>query len=81
LKGKASKLGPSKEELKLKGARRSGNPKKIVEALNVFPEAANIATYFPHLEGEEVFGSSKSKFDLPIGSDGDSHRPNKVNFS
>jgi hypothetical protein len=34
-----------------------------------------------HLEGEEIFGSTKRKLDLPPGDDGDSHRPDKVNFS
>ena len=81
LKGNASRSGPSKEELKLRGARRSGDPKKIAEALNDLPGAADVASRIPHLEGEEVFGSSKRKLDLPIGSDGDSHRPDKVNFS
>ena len=35
----------------------------------------------PHFKGEEVFGSMKRKFDLPPGSEHDSHRPDKVNFS
>jgi hypothetical protein len=34
LKGKASGTGPSKQELKLRAARRSGDPKKIEEALS-----------------------------------------------
>ena len=34
-----------------------------------------------HFKGEEVFGSMKRKFDLPPGSEHDSHRPDKVNFS
>jgi hypothetical protein len=34
-----------------------------------------------HLEGEEIFGSTKRKLDLPPGDDGDFHRPDKVNFS
>jgi len=32
LRGHASKSGPSKEELKLRVARRSGDPKKMAEA-------------------------------------------------
>jgi hypothetical protein len=38
-------------------------------------------TRIPHLEGEEIFGSTKHKLDLPPGDDGDFHRPDKVNFS
>jgi hypothetical protein len=34
LKGKASGTGPSKQELKLRAARRSGDPKKIEEMLS-----------------------------------------------
>jgi len=33
------------------------------------------------LKGEEIFGSTKRKLDIPIGDAGDSHRPDKVNFS
>jgi hypothetical protein len=34
LKGKASGTSPSKQELKLRAARHSGDPKKIEEALS-----------------------------------------------
>jgi hypothetical protein len=81
LKGKASGTGPSKQELKLRAARRSGDPKKIEEALSQLPGVEVATTRIPHLEGEEIFGSMKRKLDLPLGDDGDSHRPDKVNFS
>jgi hypothetical protein len=35
----------------------------------------------PQLEGAEVFGSQKRRPDTPIGDDGDTHRPDTVNFS
>jgi hypothetical protein len=81
LKGKASGTGPSKQELKLRAARRSGDPKKIDEALNQLPGVEVATTQIPHLEGKEILGSTKRKLDLPPGDDGDSHRPDKVNFS
>jgi hypothetical protein len=81
LKGKASGTGPSKQELKLRAARRRGDPKKIEEALSQLPGVEVATTRIPHLEDEEIFGSTKRKLDLPPGNDGDSHRPNKVNFS
>ena len=81
LKGYASGSGASKEELRLCAARRSRDPKKIAEALNRLPEAEGVGTRVPHLEGEETFGSTKRKLDVPIGDAGDSHRPNKINFS
>jgi hypothetical protein len=37
-------------------------------------------THIPHLEGEEIFGSTKQKLNLLLGDNGDSLRPDKVNF-
>jgi hypothetical protein len=45
------------------------------------PRMAEFCTREPHFEGEEVFGSQKRKADVPLGSEHESHRPNKVNFS
>ena len=81
LKGHASESGPSKEELRLRAARRSRDPKKIAKALNTLLGAKGVGTRIPHLEGEETFGSTKRKLDVPIGDAGDSHRPDKINFS
>ena len=81
LKGYALGSGPSKGELRLRAARRSGDPKKIAQALNTLPGAEGVGTRIPHLEGEETFGSTKRKLDMPIGDAGDSHRPDKINFS
>jgi hypothetical protein len=81
LKGKASGTGPSKQELKLRAARRSGDPKKIEEVLSQLLGVEVATTRIPHLEGEEIFSSMKQKLDFPLGDDGDSHRPDKINFS
>jgi hypothetical protein len=81
LKGKASGTGPSKQELKLRAARHSGDPKKIEEVLSQLPGVEVATTRIPHLEGKEIFGSMKRKLDLPPSDDGDSHRLEKVNFS
>jgi len=81
LRGHTSRFGPSKGELKLRAARQSGDPKKLAEALNSLPRAEGLKSRVPHLEGEEIFGSTKWKLDIPIGDAGDSHRPDKVNFS
>ncbi len=35
----------------------------------------------PHLEGEEVFGSTKQHANCPLDANNDFHRPNHVNFS
>jgi hypothetical protein len=81
LKGKSSGTGLSRQELKLRAARRSGTPKKIAEVFSQLPGVEVATTRIPHLEGEEIFGSTKRKLDLPLDDDGHSHRPNKVNFS
>jgi hypothetical protein len=44
------------------------------------PGADLFYTYEPHLVGEEVFGSQKCKADASVGFEGNSHRPDKVNF-
>ena len=45
------------------------------------PEGKKWCTRIPHFEGEEVFGSTAQKLNLPLGSQFDSHRPEKINFS
>ena len=65
LRGHASGSGPSKGELKLRATRCSGCPNKIAEALNSLPEAHDVGSRVPHLEGEEIFGSTKRRLDVP----------------
>jgi hypothetical protein len=45
------------------------------------PGAELFCTRTPHMPGEEVFGSQKRKADVPLGFEGESYRPDKVNFS
>jgi len=45
------------------------------------PGAEEFCTREPHFEGEDVFGSQKRKAGLPLGSEEESHRPDRVNFS
>jgi len=72
---------PFKGDLKLKRAMASRDGKKIADALNEMLGAKDIYTRILQLEGEEVFGSSKRKLDLPIGSEGDLHHLDKVLLS
>jgi hypothetical protein len=78
LKGDRSDTGPGKEELRLRAAQRSGDAKRIVATLKHIPGAEHWCTYKSQLEGEEVFGTTKRKLDMPPGSDQDSHRPDKI---
>lgn len=43
--------------------------------------ADECCTRTPHLEGEEVFISLKRKANLPVGSEFDSHQPDKISIS
>ena len=81
LRGENPGKGPSKAELRLRRAQKSGIPKRIADATEHFDVAPQMLSRQPHREGEEVFGSTKRKLDQPIGSEYDSHRPDKVNFS
>jgi hypothetical protein len=45
------------------------------------PGAEEFCTLVPRMVGEEVFGSTKRKADLPLGAKEESHQPDKVNFS
>jgi hypothetical protein len=85
LKGDRAGTGPGKEELQLRAAQRTaertGDPKVLNVAMAKLPGAELFCTRAPHMAGEEVFGSQKRKADVPLGFEGESHRPDKVNFS
>jgi hypothetical protein len=85
LKGDRAGIGPGKEELQLRAtqrtAERTGDPKVLNVAMAKLPGAELFCTREPHMASEEVFGSQKWKADVPLGFEGESHRPDKVNFS
>jgi hypothetical protein len=85
LKGDRAGTGPGKEELQLRAAQRiaerTRDPKVLNVAIAKLPGAELFCTRAPHMAGEEVFGSQKRKADVPLGFEGESHRPDKVNFS
>jgi hypothetical protein len=64
-----------------RSALQSGNPKALNVAMVKMPGVEEFCTREPHFEGEEVFGSQKRKADIPLGSEHESHRPDRVNFS
>jgi hypothetical protein len=85
LKDELAGTEPEKEELMLHvaqhSAQRSGNPKVLNATVAKMPGAAKFYTREPHFKGEEVFGSQKRKADVPLGSEHELHRPDKINFS
>jgi hypothetical protein len=64
-----------------RSALRSRNPKAWNVATAKMPGAEEFCTQEPHFEGEEVFGSQKRKADIPLGSEHESHKTDRVNFS
>jgi hypothetical protein len=85
LKGDRAGTGPGKEELQLRAAQRTVEQTRDPKVLNIVMAkllgAELFCTREPHMAGEEVFGSQKRKADVPLGFEGESHRPDKVNFS
>ena len=49
--------------------------------METMPEGKEWCTHTPHFEGDKVFGSTAHQLSLPLGSQFDSHRPDKMNFS
>ena len=85
LKGDWAGTAPGKEELQLRATQRTAerirDPKVLNIAMAKLPGAEIFCTRAPHMAGEEVFGFQERKADLPLGFEGESHRPDKVNFS
>ena len=62
-------------------AKQTGNFLVLEDPMLDMPGADEFCTRKPCMVGEEVFGSTKRKTDLPFGAGEESYRPNKVNFS
>jgi hypothetical protein len=85
LKGDWAGTSPGKEELQLRAAQRTAertrDPKVHNVAMAKLLGAELFYTRAPHMASEEVFGSLKRKANVPLGFEGESHRPDKVKFS
>jgi hypothetical protein len=85
LKGNRAGTDLGKGELQLRAAQRTaeqtGDPKVLNDAMAKLPGAELFCTREPHLAGKEVFGSQKRKVSVPLGFEGESYRPDKINFS
>ncbi len=60
-------------ELRLHKVNQFGDPIQIVVIVAKYNSSSSISTTILHLEGEEVFGSTKHKTNLPLGSKVNSH--------
>jgi hypothetical protein len=85
MKGERVGIDLGREELLLCAVQRSaeqiGDSKVLNVAMAKLLGAELFCTRAPHMAGEEVFGSQKRKADVLLGFEGESHRPDKVNFS
>jgi hypothetical protein len=73
LKGGGGGTGPDRSVLRLRSASRSGDPRKIAQAVGELSADAGLNSRVPHLEGESIFGSTKRELDLLLGDESDSH--------
>jgi hypothetical protein len=80
LRGGSTGKGPDSVSLKSKAVARWADPKLLADAMKSYPGLEYLNTRDCALEGSELFGSTKRKFDIPPGAGCDSHRPDKVNY-
>ena len=66
LKGYALGSGPSKGELRLHAARRSGDPKKIAEALNTLPRAEGVEPEYHTWKEKKHLEARKGSWTCPL---------------
>jgi hypothetical protein len=52
----------------------------MANAITKYTIKSSFTNRIPHLEGQEVFGSIKRRANIGLGSKGDSHRHDHVNF-
>jgi hypothetical protein len=73
--------GPDKNELLLHIATQFRDVKQLVDAVLKYSQRSACTNRIAHMEGEEIFGSYKSKVIVALGLEGDSHRHDHVSFS
>ncbi len=80
LNGARCKEGLGRDELRLRRASQYGDLLQMVNAITKYSNGSSFTTSIPHLEGQEVFGSTKQTVDITLGLKGNSHKHDRVNF-
>ncbi len=80
LQGGAYGIKLNKNELCLRRVTQFGDQMQIVVAIAKYISSSNLFTRILHLEGEEMFGSTKRKANLLPRSKVNSHQHDQVNF-
>jgi len=81
LRGGLPGHGPNRNELLLRRAQWSSDLAKLVVDVVNYTFGSSFSYRTPHLEGEEVFRSTKQPVNCPPSANNDSHCHNRVNFS
>ncbi len=81
MRGGPFEQGPDRNEFLLRRAHVSGDVFNLVATIANYAYEFSFTKQTPHLEGEEVFGSSKRSVDFFPKVDDESHRLDHVNFS
>lgn len=80
-RGGSTSKGLDSASLKLKHVARCGDPKLLADVMKSYPGVEDLNTRHCALEGFELFGSTKRKFNVTPGADCDLYRSDKVNYS
>jgi hypothetical protein len=72
LQGGPSSHGHDRNELLLRKVQGPNDPTRLTAIVANYTSESSFTNFLPHLEGEEVFGSSKQLVDYPPGVDNDS---------
>ncbi len=80
LQGGASRISLNKNELCLCRANQSRDLVKIAIVVAKYTSSSTLSIRIPHLEREEVFGSTIHKANLPPRLEADSHSHDRMNF-
>jgi len=81
LNGGRCEKGLARDELRLWRASQFGDPLQMANTVANYTNGSSFAIRIPHLEGQEVFGSTKQRAKIAPGLEGDSHGHDHVNFS
>jgi hypothetical protein len=81
LNGGKCREGLAKDELRLRQASQFGEPLQMANTIAKYTNGSSFTTKIPHLDGQEVFGSTKWRANITPRLEGDSHMHDHVNFS
>ncbi len=70
-----------RDEVRLRQTNQFGDSSQMANVVAKYTNGSSFINRIPHLEGQEVFGSTKQKADIAPRSKCNSHKHDHVNFS